>query len=331
METPDLPPPLPTKQTSFNLPRSAWIVWGIYVVLRFILFFIRSSNPDAENISELLGELMASLLFPGVLAVIAFYVRKRSTTAGTWTFFITFGLMLTGALATFSNKLNARMALAQLDQRQKEAIASGDEKKKAEIATHTSEQLGKLAENASGQEQLAAKGTKAYVDQMLAVKKRYDSAVSALPQDQDFWRLAHLDDAQVIAKHREAIHAFAESNTALAELQDPNGAGLRREMERQGVAPEFVERTIDGYKRSGGARLGLLAVMRKTDAAIAQAMLDLLDLAEKNHGKWQKSADGKLVFSDDPLRSAYTAILESVKAANIEQTKAQAQLVAPQK
>ncbi len=277
----------------------------------------------SEEISEFLGDLVGSLLIPGVLALAAFYIGKRSPKAGTWTFFIVLALLVAGKVVTFVTKTNAQTELAQIHRQQVAATAAGDDKKGVEFAARTSAQLGAIANNASGQEQRAAEATKAYVDRLIAARKSYDSALHSLPGT-DFWRLANLDAENSAAKCREAIQTFADANAAMAALQDENGGALRRELEQRGIAPEFVHRTMEAYRRKGGTQLRLLAAMRNADADIARAMFELLDFAEKNRGKWSvSSSTHKITFSDTMVREQYYSILERVKSANLEQEKIQ--------
>jgi hypothetical protein len=343
MDTPsELPPPLPPlekKAESFSLPLAVWIAWDAYAAVRVALFAVGGTPATPYAIGELIGGLVGSLLLPGVLALLVWRIAGRSRRAGTTTFLVVFGMVVLGQVAQFARNAQANAGWKRLEAERRQLAADSakeikegrpvDPKAQNKIIEKTRDQLDRMAGTGSAAARTLVAASKTYMDDLLAAKQSYDAALAKLSEG-NFWELAPLAAAEVTARRRIVVRAFLLANTRLASLQDEDGAGFRRALAAGGAPAAEIDDAVKGYKKSTGGRLALIAKVRATDAAIGQAMLDFLDFADAQRGKWsQRESDAKIIFDDTDAVTAYNAILARVEAASAEQGKYQAELAAP--
>ena len=338
METP--PPPLlpPAPPPSFKLPTSAWIAWGVCAAIWIALFFVRNSAADAYHVGELMGGVVALLVLPTLVAWLVWRFSRRSQSSATVTFFVVFLLAVCGQVVQFTQKAQANAALARIkaeqqawrDEQQK-ALAQGrpvDTAKAAKLAAQASAQFGAMAENSSGRDRAMAEGGKAYMDQMLVAKQRYDAAVKAIDTG-TFWNLKKFEPGAPVEARRKAVKAFAQANQALVGFQDENGTELRRLLQENGATAADIQQAVAGYRSGAGARLGLIGKIRTTDAQLAQVMVDFLDFAETSHDQWKfAETDGKILFQDQAALDRYNELLARANAISAEQAQYQKQVFA---
>jgi len=271
-----------------------------------------------------------------LLALLVWRLARRSATAGNVTFFVVFFLALAGQVSEFGKKTQASATLAQIqkDQQawrdeQRTALEQGreiDSAKGEKLAAQTSAQLGAMAANSSGRDRATAEGMKAFMDQLLATKQRYDAAIKKL-DPANFWDLSKFSPGAPAEERRKAVRAFAEVNKALGSFQDENGTALKRALEEHGAAPGEVRDAVAGYKQGGGVRLALMVKIRDTDARIAQVMLDFIDFAETNSDQWQVNAsDGKIIFQQEELHVRYDDLIKRANTISAEQGDYQRQV-----
>jgi hypothetical protein len=85
---------------------------------------------------------------------------------------------------------------------------------------------------------------------------------------------------------------------------------------------------LAGYKSKVAPRTGLIVEIRGCDERCGQAMLAILDLWEKNWGKWHYDSPMKTVRFEDPeAQQSYHRFLATIKKASQEQVQAQGELV----
>jgi len=336
----DTPPPLapPAPPPSFKLPPSAWIAWGVCAAIWIALFFVRNSAADAYHVGELLGGVVALLILPTLVAWVVWRLSGRSQSNGTVTFFVVFALAVSGQVVQFNQRAQANAALARIKVEQQEwqaeqkaALAQGrpvDTSKAVKLAAQTSAQLGAMAENSSGRDRAMAEGGKAYMDQMMAAKQRYDAAVKAIDTG-TFWNLQKFEPGAPAEARRKAVKAFAQANKALAGFQDENGTELRRVLQEHGATAADIQGAVDGYRSGAGARLPMIGKIRTTDAQLAQVMLEFLDFEETSRGQWKlDETDGKILFQQQAALDRYNELIARANAISAEQAKYQKQVFA---
>ncbi len=340
----DTPPPIPDQAPEpraparFNLPPSAWLAWAIYAALSIGLFSIRHAQADAYRIGELVGGIIGALLIPVVIALIVWRLAGRSASAGNTTFIVVFALLVAGQVSQFSRRAEANAGLDKLkkDQElamdeQRQAMAQGHpynpdkaEKSAVQVAT----KLGELAESSTGRDRTIAEAGKVFVNELLATKKRYDDAVTALDMA-NFWALAKFTPGEPANARRAAIRRFAQINGELATYQDTKGTSLQKILTAHGASPGEVSEALEGYHHSGGSRLALVEKIRETDAKLAAVMLDFVDFADSNHEHWQVEAStGKIIFTDQALLTRYNDLLKRMNAIGVEQAEYRNKVVA---
>jgi len=338
MDTPpQVPPPLPP-HPRFNLSRGAWIAWAAYAVLNLALFLIRKSPADAYHIGELFGGTVGALILPTILALIVWRLSGRSAVAGSATFYVVFGFVMLGQLSQFARKSESSAAMnqlakesQQLREEQRAALAQGrpiDDAKAVKLAERASANLAAEAANSSGNDRLVAEASKAFMDEVLAVKKRYDQAIVGIDAD-NFWSLAKFSTGAPAEARREAVRAYVKASTEMRELYDEDGSAMRRQFESRGASAQTIRDALAGYKKGAGTRLPLLRKIRDCESQLAQVMQEFIDFAEANREQWHVDAtNGKIIFENQDLLDRYNGLIKRSNEISAEQTEYQKKMVA---
>lgn len=316
------------------------MAWGAYAVLNIVLFLVRNNPADPYHVGELLGGIVAALILPTLIAMMVWRLSGRSAVAGNATFFVVFGFAMLGQLSQFMRKAESIAAMNQLTkesqqirEEQRAALAQGrpmDDAKAVKLAERASANLAAEAETSSGNDRIVAEASKAYMDEVLVVKKRYDQAVVEIDAA-NFWSLAKFSPGAPAEARREAVRAYAKISTEMRELYDEDGSAIRRQFESRGASAQTIRDALAGYKQSAGSRLPLLRKIRDSESQIAQVMLEFIDFAESNREQWHIDAtDGKIIFENQDLVDRYNELIKRSDEISAEQTEYQKQMVAVQ-
>ncbi|MDB6093588.1 MAG: hypothetical protein JWM32_1150 [Verrucomicrobia bacterium] len=334
----DYPPPLPVSESpesseppSFKLPLLVWILWGIYAAVSVIVFFLRSSLEDARAVGELVGSIVTVLVLPTLVAMLVWRLSGRSRGALQAAFYLVFGLVVFGQVSNVLlnsaerreryTKIQAAGEAAQAEQRA--ALARGepvDRKKAEQFVTNVRQQFDDAAVNSTGREKILAEAGKDYMDQTLAAGRRYDAALQAI-KDAEVWNLGKFRSVATAADLRVVVQEFADANAESGEVYSPNGSTLVQTMKAHGATQTEMDDAARGFRTRSGPRLVQIARIRKTDAQIAQAMMEFIDFAEANLGKWHVDRDGKIRFDQAAALAKYEDILARVRTFSVEQEK----------
>ena len=318
-------PPLLTEEPTppgFKIAPGAVIAWGAYAALRILLLCLRTAPVEATAISELIGELVALFLIPAVFALIIWRVAGRSAKAGNATFFVVLGLAVLGQCSQLAQRAKNTAEFDRIRTEQKKVMAEQrtdleqgraiDTTKTEKLIQQAGTQFDEMAKNSSGRERNMAEAGKAYMEELLASKHRYEAAVTGL-HAADFWNLASYPTAAATNDRRKAIHVFAQANADLMGYQDANATALRRVVSAHGATASQEQSAVDGYLQSTGARLPFLIKIRECDAQLAQTMLEFLDLTDAVRGKWKHNpTNGKLLLPDQATLTHYNELLKRV-------------------
>jgi hypothetical protein len=317
---PPVLPDTPVSAAGFKLPLGAWIALGLYAALRVAVFSLRNGFASPDAISEFLGEMVAMLLIPGVIALLVWRLSKRSDSAGRAAFFVVLGLEVVAQAASFTRRVQAKAELSAIKDEQRQvaaeqraALAQGravDSGKIERLAAKAGAQLDVIADASSGSEHIMAVAGKTYLDELVAAKKRYEDASNAL-HPKEFWSLQRLAGGVSLEGQRRLVRSFVKANADLGTFNDMNGTALRRILQTNGASPTETQTAVDQFIRGAGPRLPLLVKIRETDAELAQVMLDFIDFAEASRGKWRINAsNGNIVFQDGGSVARYNALIK---------------------
>jgi hypothetical protein len=218
----------------------------------------------------------------------------------------------------------------QLAAEQDAARKSGrpiDRQKINSFAERTADHLRDLAKNASGNERAIAQAAQAVTAEFVAANRHYNEALAALNVATFFTLSPTLTEERIEAR-RQAVDEFIEANTHLQSVQTGGALRLRRELDKRGVPAAAVRSTLAGYEETTAPRIPLLLKVRETDAQLAEAMLDFLDLAAGRHGAWKaEEGSNAVTFENRATREHYNELLERVRTISAEQGEYQQRLV----
>jgi hypothetical protein len=340
------PPPLPAP-ARFTLPIPAWVAWVIYAVVRIVVFVWRNPSPSPYAWGELIGGIVTLLLLPLLITWIVWKVSDRSRLLLTGTFLGVLvlgigGQMIPSAMqrvTQLQRRAEANVQIQKLAEenkalraKQRATLAKGgnvDEKGAEELARRTSAQMVALAKATSGSDRASAEAASAYMDALLATKKRYDEAANAL-KGGALWDLARLDSLEATAGQRTVVQTFAQVNEELTAFQDEKMTAFRRELEQRQVPAATVEVTLAAARASAGARLQIVGKIRALDGDLAKTLLAYIDLAEANIGKTKTDAEtGKVRFEEPAAVAKQRELLAHAQKIAAEQADYQKKMFAP--
>lgn len=330
--TPSAPPPPPR----FTLPLAAWLAWALYGLALLVLALRAPGGLSSYEIGRLTGNIVGVLILPTLFAWLAWRLFRRSQVARTVTFFTLFGLLVLSGLLRATRHASQQNAFANLDdlarenrEVQRAALARDGTLNPAEsekFARAVTSELQKATASSTGQTRAAAEAGQAIMERLLAINTRYKAALAEI-EVATFFRFSSLDTPEKIAARRKAVQDFAAANAEMEQRQANGLELLRAELEQRGVSGTMLNSTLQGYTESSRTQIPIILKIRDTDARLATAMLDFLDLAEGKLGKWELRSNGEIAFENPTAKIRYDALLEQVQTVSAEQREYQRQLV----
>jgi hypothetical protein len=300
-----LPPP-----PRFQLPKAAWITWGIVAALRLGFALWTGAALDPYGLGQAIGQIVSLLVFPTVIAWVVWRLTGRKPRAGQLTFFIIFALLVLGQLAEFSRRAETTRMLSGLseDARGLQSAGNTDPAKATDFLESTSNKLGAASAGAVGEERAYLEAVQALTAQLAAKTRDYGTASSKLGLD-TFFDFTLLDTKEKITARRALLAEFRRISTDLRETQANGEALFRAELEQRRVSPTMIAQALAGYRSSSGAQLPFLLKMRDLETAYLGMMREFLDFAESQLGQWELH-DSRLIFTDDAALERYNTLLD---------------------
>jgi hypothetical protein len=243
------------------------------------------------------------------------------------------GLVVAGGIFV-QRQIAKRQALTRLEQsaaaeREKiaESLRSGNSTDADAAVGRLKDQLGEFANKSGGTDADVSRAMSRFLGKMQAGLQDYTAANEKL-QGANILEFKMSERAQ-IEDQRKIVREFLASNDRFAKMLAGGEAAVRAELTAANIPAKVREATIGGYTRSQSQLLPLQVRIRACDKAFGEATLSLLDLLDKNWGKWKRDdATGMIRFEDDKTLSAFNADIEKIQTAGADQAKAQEELIA---
>ena len=230
--------------------------------------------------------------------------------------------------AETAREARSQFEKATAEERQKMAdmIENGDTTGGDASLGRVKDQLEKSAASMKGADAGTMRALAVVTGKMQADLKGYE-AVLARVTEVELFRF-NIRDKATLAAHRQMVGEFLASNKQLTETLKNGGELVRSELDKAGVSPKMRDATVAGFVSSQQKMRPLQMRIRGADQVLGDSALSILDLLEKNWGKWKiDDASGAPVFNDDSTLEAYNAHIEKIQAAAADQTEAQGELV----
>ena len=227
----------------------------------------------------------------------------------------------------------SREALSQLEKTAAEArgnmadlIESGDATGGDAVLGRVKDQLEKSAANLNGRDALTMRALASVTGTMQGQVREYDALVKRMTQAELF--SFKIREKAALEAHREILRDFLDSNDRLTATILHGEDLLRAELDKAGVSAKMRDATVAGFVRSQQISRPLQLRIREADQTLGKAGLVILDLLEKNWGKWRPGEDsGAPIFDDGKTLDSYNASIEQIQTAAADQAKAQEELV----
>lgn len=188
-------------------------------------------------------------------------------------------------------------------------------------------QLDTGAQTLTGDDARIARVMSSFVARMEDATKKYQSALQEL-EAAHVLSLPDLVSQNQIAARRETVQQFLDVNADFAGVISNSAASLRANLTAAQVAPDKVDQVLAGFQSKWSVRGPLMLEIRDCDRRAGEGMLGILDVLDKNWGKWDYNPDTKLVkFTDAGAEAAYRQSLIEIRTASQEQVRAQGMLV----
>lgn len=227
----------------------------------------------------------------------------------------------------------ARAATTQLQQTVSEERAKmADSIRKGEITGgdtalgRMKDQLEKSAGQLNDADAAAARAMAVFMGKMQTQVRDYQSAANRFAEAKVF--APTYTERAGIEAHRQIVRDFIAKNAQLADTLRRGEEMLRAELDAAKVPAKTRDATISGFTHSQGKTRPVQARIRDCDQKLGDTALSILDLFDKNWGKWHRDdASGQIVFVDGAALTAYNTAIERVQAAAAEQAQAQQELL----
>ncbi|WP_131989621.1 hypothetical protein [Chthoniobacter flavus] len=189
------------------------------------------------------------------------------------------------------------------------------------------DQLGQSATHLSGADAAATRAMANYLGKIQANLQNYSTEMDKLMQAKVL--SFDISDRATIEQHRQIIRDFLAANAKLIDILQHGEDLLRAELEAEKVPPFNRDQTLQGYQKSQAELRPLQMRVRQCDQTLGESALAVLDLLDKNWGKWERNeASGRLRFQDDATLSSFNDLVKKIQAAAADQEKAQREMIA---
>lgn len=189
------------------------------------------------------------------------------------------------------------------------------------------EQLEKSAGQFGAGDAGAARAMASFLGKMQAQMHEYEATVARMTEADVF--SFHPRDKTVIEAHRQIVRDFLASNARFADTLARSDELVRAELDAAKVPAKARDAALRGVSRSQQSVRPLQIQIRKCDQTLGDSALAILDLLEKEWGRWSyDEAAGGRRFDDKATLLAHDVLIEKIQAAGEEQAKAQAAVAA---
>lgn len=172
-----------------------------------------------------------------------------------------------------------------------------------------------------------ARAMASYVGKMQVQVRDYEATVARMAEAEVF--SFHPRDKGMIETHRQLIRDFLASNARITDATTRAGELVRAELDAAKIPAKARDAALLGLSRSQQTTRPLQIQIRKCDQTLGDSALAILDLLEKEWGRWSyDEAAGGLLFDDEATLAAHGVLIEKIQAASEEQAKAQAAVAA---
>jgi hypothetical protein len=185
--------------------------------------------------------------------------------------------------------------------------------------------LDRAAAKLGPEDARVAKVASAYLGEVQVASRALDHALTRL-KEAEVLQLKGVTSRDQLESRRQAVQRYAAANERVRDVVTNCPAFFRTELQKLGASPESVEKSAREMETAMREQNKLVLSIRDADTRMTSAMTQMLDLLDKNWGKW--NAQSELVrFDDSTAARKYNLLLGEIQAAAETQITAQRKLV----
>ncbi|MBN2309253.1 MAG: hypothetical protein JXR94_09800 [Candidatus Hydrogenedentes bacterium] len=290
------------------------------VLLAVVVLFIPVPDKTPYMIGSCAGRMMGLALLPCFFAWVAWRLSKEKKPVASVTFNVVLTLAVLGQVGQIAWRIQESKAMDDLQASQAEMrkrIAEGDIDQ-AELGAMAQQHADKiestfeeLSETATGDEEKRFYGAMdAFVEETRANGHRWNTSFEAVcePRVLDYSLLT--TEAEYAAQ-RAILNKYVSETQRYLAYHGSMLATLQAKLDEAGAHGGRAQGAITGARRTYELQKPVFVPLMETHVKYGQTMLAILDLLEKNGGRWAVG-DGELVFEDDATSTAYNGLIEDL-------------------
>ena len=171
------------------------------------------------------------------------------------------------------------------------------------------QQMGSAADNLQGDKKLEAIAQQHFLQLAGAQLQKYNVAYQALFQA-GFTKPNGINTKDDLQHRRDLLKAFGDANEQVAQFYRGAKDTFREELKKQNLSDQTADAMLNSFDKD--AQIELVLKIRSFDAQLIEQAGKILDIYDKEWGKWTISSGGGPEFVNaaaaDDYNKAYTAI-----------------------
>ena len=300
----------------FGLSKSNLIYFGIVAILHIALF-VAFSQKSAYLTGELIGKLIALLLFPALFARLAWALATNKKRWASVTFNVVLTLFLFGQLGQAANRGRQAQQLAELEKsrdRFKADVAATDDPDQLDAAYKdfvgsVKGSFDRLSEGSTGSERRFYQIMKGFVSDSEDAARKWNDAYNAVLAP-DILDYGHLSDDQEYDRQRGVLTAYVEVTRSYLTFF----AGMMPDLEQRLAElgeNELAKGALKGAEEKYRKQQPVFEPLMQTHVEYGLELIEVLDLLQANAAAWSMEND-ELVFDDGETQEAFGQLLGSL-------------------
>jgi hypothetical protein len=187
------------------------------------------------------------------------------------------------------------------------------------------DKLDKAASKLGPEDARVAKVASAYLGEVQVASRALDHALTRL-KEAEVLQFIGVTNRDQLESRKQVVQGYAEANERVRDVVTNSSTFFRAELQKLGASPEGVEKSARDMETAMREQNKLVLSIRNADTRMTSAMTQMLDLLDKNWGKWK--AESEVVkFDDSAAARKYNFLLSEIQGAAETQIAAQRKLV----
>lgn len=295
---------------------------GIFLALAFVFFaarFVLGGNFSAYQVGRIAGSLMAAVLIPYVLGLVAYLVTFRKQTVGRVVFNVVVVMLVMGQIAQGTRRAQVAKDIQSLSTDRKAFVGQVREAGTFDEAGDAVEnysqgfndKLERIEAQSSGVEKEAMRVIRKISSDAGQVTSRWQTALGGV-ESAEVLDPAALTTSEEFGRQIQVVETFLSENQRYRTHFNTMPETTRAKLQEVGQDNPMVKGMIAGAQNAFDAQKGVFNPLLDAYDGYGSAILSALRLLESHQGQWSFEA-GVIEFADDSIRDDYIAIVDRLQ------------------